>query len=187
MYPELDERAGTPWATRLLHFEHQQIREMIGRVADDHAHVLESGHISGDDPSIRCHLFGLEALLRAHVEEKSASCCHLDEAHGGPGVADGATSRAVVAPAQPIDPASAGGLLANWGFLAEPTRLTAPDLPGFWWRSGPSRPSATLTLSFVEFWVSEWPRAPRGDEQATRRRCPWRGGSRGASSGSWTA
>ena len=86
LYPELDERAGTPWATRLLHFEHQQIREMIGRVADDHAHVLESGHISGDDPSIRCHLFGLEALLRAHVEREERFLLPLlDEAHGRPG------------------------------------------------------------------------------------------------------
>ena len=87
LYPELDERAGTPWATRLLQFEHQQIRAMTGRVAEDNAHLLEFGHGSSDAPSIRCHLFGLEALLRAHVEREERFLLPLlDEAHGRSGV-----------------------------------------------------------------------------------------------------
>ena len=65
------------------------------------------------------------------------------------------TSRAVVAPAQPIDPASAGGLLANWGFLAEPD---LPDRPGPAWLLVAIRPVPTLRHfdpELVEFWVSE--------------------------------
>ena len=70
LYPELDRRAGTPWATRLFQFEHGQIRDMTSRLDDDHTRLFEFGHIGADVASIRCHLFGLEALLRAHVERE---------------------------------------------------------------------------------------------------------------------
>ena len=64
-------------------------------------------------------------------------------------------SRAVVPPGHPIDPASAGGLLANWGFLAEPD---LPDRPGPAWLLVAIRPVPTLRHfdpELVEFWVSE--------------------------------
>ena len=87
LYPELDERAGTPWATRLLQFEHQQIRTMTSRVAEDYVHLHEFGHGSSDAPSIRGHLFGLEALLSAHVEREERFVLPLlDEAHGQAGL-----------------------------------------------------------------------------------------------------
>jgi hemerythrin-like domain-containing protein len=70
LYPELDRRAGTRWATRLFQFEHGQIRDMTSRLDDDHTRLFEFGHIGADVASIRCHLFGLEALLRAHVERE---------------------------------------------------------------------------------------------------------------------
>jgi hypothetical protein len=62
----------------------------------------------------------------------------------------------VAMPAEyPIDPASAGGLLANWGFLAEPD---LPDRPGPAWLLVALRPVPTLRHfdpEVVEFWVSE--------------------------------
>ena len=64
-------------------------------------------------------------------------------------------SRAVVPPGHPIDPASAGGLLANWGFLAEPD---LPDRPGPAWLLVAIRRVPTLRHfdpELVEFWVSE--------------------------------
>jgi len=64
-------------------------------------------------------------------------------------------SRAVVPPGRPIDPASAGGLLANWGFLAEPD---LPDRPGPAWLLVAMRPVPTLRHfdpELVEFWVTE--------------------------------
>jgi hemerythrin-like domain-containing protein len=70
LYPELDLRAGTPWATRLLRFDHGQIRQMTSQLDHDHTRLFEFGHLGGETPSIRCHLFGLEALLRTHLERE---------------------------------------------------------------------------------------------------------------------
>jgi len=69
LYPEIDARTGTPWATRAARFDHQQLRDMAARLrADQH---LLSGRSSGDQHAeARCHLFGLEALLRAHIERE---------------------------------------------------------------------------------------------------------------------
>jgi hypothetical protein len=64
-------------------------------------------------------------------------------------------SRVAVAAGYPIDPASAGGLLANWGFLAEPD---LPDRPGPAWLLVAIRPAPTLRHfdpELVEFWVTE--------------------------------
>ncbi len=64
-------------------------------------------------------------------------------------------SRAIVPPGQPIDPASASALLANWGFLAEPD---LPDCPGPAWLLVAIRAVPTLRHfdpELVEFWVSE--------------------------------
>jgi hemerythrin-like domain-containing protein len=69
LYPEIDARIGTPWATRAARFDHVQIREMTARLrADQHA----SGRGEPGDRRVetRCHLFGLEALLRAHIERE---------------------------------------------------------------------------------------------------------------------
>ena len=71
LFPEIDRIADTPWATRMLRFEHQQIRQRTNRLrADqrllhhepDHHQVLE----------LRCQLFGLEAVIRAHLEREEA-------------------------------------------------------------------------------------------------------------------
>ena len=69
LYPQIDTRTGTPWATRAARFDHQQIREMASRLRADQ--ILLNGHPSGDQHAdCRCHLFGLEALLRAHIERE---------------------------------------------------------------------------------------------------------------------
>jgi hypothetical protein len=69
LYPELDRRAGTPWATKLMQFEHQQLRELTSRLHRDHERLNQ---LHGLDvfQEVRCHLFGLEAILRAHVERE---------------------------------------------------------------------------------------------------------------------
>lgn len=69
LYPEIDLRAGTTWATRVSRFDHQQMRDLVAKVrASQH----DLGHQTGSDPQadVRCRLFGLEALLRAHVERE---------------------------------------------------------------------------------------------------------------------
>jgi Hemerythrin HHE cation binding domain len=62
LYPEIDARAGTPWATKAERFDHRQIRELASRVRADGR--LPSGQLSGDrQADSRCHLFSLEALV----------------------------------------------------------------------------------------------------------------------------
>ena len=69
LYPEVDARTGTPWATRAARFDHQQIRQMATRLGADQR--LLDGPPPGDrHAEVRCHLFGLEALLRAHIERE---------------------------------------------------------------------------------------------------------------------
>lgn len=66
LYPEIAERAGTPWATKLMTYEHQQIREAAQGVAvarlDLHDHGSTAAVIE-----LRGQLFGLGAILRAHM------------------------------------------------------------------------------------------------------------------------
>ena len=69
LYPEIDGRTGSPWATRAARFDHQQIREAAGRVRVDEELLLEGG-THELLPELRCHLLGLEALLRAHIERE---------------------------------------------------------------------------------------------------------------------
>jgi Hemerythrin HHE cation binding domain len=69
LYPEIDARTGTPWATRSARFDHRQIRDMAARLRVDRLLVGDGG---GHEriAELRCHLFGLEALLRAHIERE---------------------------------------------------------------------------------------------------------------------
>ena len=69
LYPEIDARLATPWATRAARFDHQQIRVMAARLRADHQQ-LSSRDVGDLLAETRCHLFGLEALLRAHIERE---------------------------------------------------------------------------------------------------------------------
>jgi hemerythrin-like domain-containing protein len=69
LYPEIDIRTGSSWATRAARFDHQQLRDMVARLRADQR--LLSTRAAGDPQSeTRCHLFGMEALLRAHIERE---------------------------------------------------------------------------------------------------------------------
>jgi hemerythrin-like domain-containing protein len=69
LYTEIDDRTGTPWATRSARFDHQQIRTMVARIREDQ-HRLRGDDASSALPELRCHLFSLEALLRSHIERE---------------------------------------------------------------------------------------------------------------------
>lgn len=69
LYPEIDARLNTPWATRAARFDHQQLRTTAGRLRVDQ-HLLQGGSSDELHAEIRCHLFSLEALLRAHIERE---------------------------------------------------------------------------------------------------------------------
>ena len=69
LYPELDARAGTPWATKSARFEHHQIREAASRLEVDRELLRhEPNHDQACE--LVCHLTTLEALLRSHIERE---------------------------------------------------------------------------------------------------------------------
>lgn len=69
LYPEIDIRTGTPWATRMARFDHRQIRDAATRLRADQE-LLDRDRMRERLIELRCHLFGLEALLRAHIERE---------------------------------------------------------------------------------------------------------------------
>lgn len=69
LYMEVDRRAGSPWATRLMRFEHQQIRAFVRHIEIDRETL--SHETTHDELSeLRGRLFGLEAVLRTHLERE---------------------------------------------------------------------------------------------------------------------
>jgi len=69
LYPEIDARTGTPWATRPARFDHRQVLAMVGRLRLDQQSLGGPGG-PDEQAEVRCHLFSLEALLRAHIERE---------------------------------------------------------------------------------------------------------------------
>lgn len=69
LYPEFDRRAGTPWATRLLAFEHQQICQTARQLESDRD-LLQHELARDEIVDLRWHLYALEALVRAHIERE---------------------------------------------------------------------------------------------------------------------
>jgi iron-sulfur cluster repair protein YtfE (RIC family) len=69
LYPEIDARTGTPWATRSARFDHRQVRAMAARLRLDHE-AFSIHDALDQEAETRCHLFSLEALLRAHIERE---------------------------------------------------------------------------------------------------------------------
>lgn len=69
LYPEIDRRAGTPWATKMPRYEHHQIRAAASRLELDRETLRhEPDHDQACE--LRGHLVALETLLRAHVERE---------------------------------------------------------------------------------------------------------------------
>jgi len=68
LFPDLDARAHTPWATRFVRFDHQQIAAQAERL---HAHCGDAMQLSAHDSmTLAADLSGLEALLRANLERE---------------------------------------------------------------------------------------------------------------------
>lgn len=69
LYREIDARTGTPWATRSARFDHRQIHDMADKLRRDHGSLGNRDNVD-HHAELRCHLFGLEALIRAHIERE---------------------------------------------------------------------------------------------------------------------
>jgi iron-sulfur cluster repair protein YtfE (RIC family) len=69
LYPHLDTVAGTPWATRALRFEHEQIRELATALEVEFA--AAEAHWSPDEAHrLVVALTRLETLLSAHLAQE---------------------------------------------------------------------------------------------------------------------
>ncbi len=79
LYPEVDRRAGTPWATRLMSFEHQQIRDAATALASARAQ-LHDAPSNARDMDVRAGLLALEAIVRAHMVREERFLIPLLEA-----------------------------------------------------------------------------------------------------------
>jgi hemerythrin-like domain-containing protein len=69
LYPRLDERAGTVWPGRVMRFEHDQIQRAIGELAVERD-ALRHEPTHEDLLRLRSRLYGLEAIIRAHLERE---------------------------------------------------------------------------------------------------------------------
>lgn len=85
LYPEIDRRAGTAWATKLMSFEHVQIRDAVHALATARAR-FHDGPTSVGGIDVRARLFALEAILRAHVAREERFLIPLLDAEAPSGV-----------------------------------------------------------------------------------------------------
>jgi hemerythrin-like domain-containing protein len=69
LYPEIDRRAGTPWASRTMRFEHQQIRAAVRNLSAEQT-TLQHELTPATACQVASHVFGLEAILRGHLERE---------------------------------------------------------------------------------------------------------------------
>jgi iron-sulfur cluster repair protein YtfE (RIC family) len=69
LYPHIDQTAGTPWATRALRFEHEQIREVATALESEFQAVHD--HWSAELAfGLAIALTRLETLVSAHVAQE---------------------------------------------------------------------------------------------------------------------
>jgi iron-sulfur cluster repair protein YtfE (RIC family) len=86
LFPTIDQRAQTPWATRLIRFDHRQIAQQAERISS-HRVAIEHGPTSEATTQMRSDLFALEALVRANVEREESfllPLLELEADHGAP-------------------------------------------------------------------------------------------------------
>ncbi len=69
LYPRLDQLAGSAWPTRLLSFDHQQIRERIEALKVERD-SLSHGAAPSRLRDLPARLYGLDAVIRCHLERE---------------------------------------------------------------------------------------------------------------------
>lgn len=86
LYPHLDATAGTPWATRALHFEHEQIREVARALEAEFEAVHEHWSIELAF-RVAVALTRLETLVSAHLAQEERFMPPLLDTVAGSGTA----------------------------------------------------------------------------------------------------
>ena len=83
LYPQLDQLAGTPWATRTARFEHRQIEMMIAQLETDSERWL--GHATArTNADLVAHLSAIRAVIAMHCEGEERLLLPLLEERDGP-------------------------------------------------------------------------------------------------------
>ena len=69
LYPQLDGLGGTPWVTKLPHYEHRQIEALIAALESDSERWL--GHSTPrTDADVIAHLSAIRAVIAVHLERE---------------------------------------------------------------------------------------------------------------------
>lgn len=69
LYPAIDQRAETSWATRAMRFEHHQIRRLVDILRAQRLDLLSHDGVH-DHAAVAAALIAVETLLRAHMERE---------------------------------------------------------------------------------------------------------------------
>jgi iron-sulfur cluster repair protein YtfE (RIC family) len=69
LFPQIDAQAHTPWATRLVRFDHRQIARQAERLSS-HRPDARHGPAHTAAVELRSDLLALESLVRANVERE---------------------------------------------------------------------------------------------------------------------
>jgi len=83
LFPQIDARVGTPWATRLVRFDHRQI-DRQAELASTHRLDVRHGPSARAAGDLRCDLIALEALVRANLEREERFLLPILEAPNEP-------------------------------------------------------------------------------------------------------
>jgi iron-sulfur cluster repair protein YtfE (RIC family) len=69
LYPRLNELVGSPWPSKLLAFDHQQIRERIEQLKVERD-TLTRGTMPSRLRDLPIRLYALDAIIRCHIERE---------------------------------------------------------------------------------------------------------------------
>ena len=81
LYPRLEALAGSAWPARILSYDHAQIRQRIERLELERAHL--DGASTERQHELLPMLYGLEALIRAHIDREERFLLPLLEEEAG--------------------------------------------------------------------------------------------------------
>ncbi len=82
-FEEVERLTGTPWSTRVLRVQHEQLRQAAERLEADWQ-ALQSHAGRHELVEVRAHLYELHALVSAHLEQEEAAVMPFLDAEGTP-------------------------------------------------------------------------------------------------------
>ena len=162
LYPEIDARTGSPWATRAARFDHWQVRQAAARVRADEDLLLRGGAPELLSDSAATCSASRRWFVRTSSERSASSSRCSTRTRGSPASSsvlderrrrEARDARVRLARSKPR-PEAASRMLANLGFLAS---SDLPDRPGPAYLLVALRPEPTLRHydpERVDYWAT---------------------------------